>query len=154
MNTHPRSGSALTDRGPFPWAAGSIVAGLYLALLAAIGTPAGATTAQAVSPPPSVTIGASYGEALFFAKGCAGCHSLRDAGIRSPVSGPPDLSSLRLEAGDRRPGMTAAAYVSESLRQPQAYIADEHLSLQFDMPVLGLSDAEIAALTAFLLSNH
>jgi mono/diheme cytochrome c family protein len=116
-------------------------------------------TIATLAPTPGASVASSTGadalvergQMLFYAKGCAACH--RMAGISDGV-GAPDLTSLQQVADSRRPGLSAEAYVHESLRTPSAFIAPgwNAMSGNLAMPDLGLSDAEIEALTAFLLA--
>ena len=109
------------------------LAALGLALLIASALPAGATPA-----PTPATSGADYGRALFVAKGCVACHH-HAAIARSGQfgEGVPDLSSYQGEA----------AFLRRWLADPQAARPGT------SMPTLGLSDAEVAALSAFLLGG-
>jgi mono/diheme cytochrome c family protein len=94
------------------------------------------------------------GETLFHAKGCATCHT----GPTSTASMGefPSLAAASSWAGSRRTDVSAEEYLDESIREPWAFISPE-----FDagggpttaMPDLGLSDAERAAVVAFLLSG-
>jgi len=94
------------------------------------------------------------GETLFHAKGCATCHT----GPTSTASMGefPSLAAASSWAGSRRSDVSAEEYLDESIREPWAFISPE-----FDggggpataMPDLGLSDAERAAVVAFLLSG-
>jgi cytochrome c oxidase subunit 2 len=87
---------------------------------------------------------------LFHVKGCITCH--RKAGEPRGNIGDvgPDLTGLAQRAADRRPGVGAVAYVHESLRRPGAFLVPGYGER---MPDLGLSDVEVAALTAFLLGT-
>ena len=63
----------------------------------------------------------------------------------------PELSALAQIAPTRRPGLSAEAYIRESVRQPQAFRVPGFTDL--DMPTLPISDAELDALVAFLLAT-
>ena len=93
------------------------------------------------------------GATLFQAKGCATCHN----GPTSTASMGefPSLADAASWAGSRRPGMSAEAYLDESIREPWAFTSPEfHASGPTTaMPDLGLSDAERDAVVAFLLSG-
>lgn len=92
------------------------------------------------------------GKMLFQAKGCATCHDGPDS--NSVMSGIPPLTSVIDWAGDRRTGMSAADYLAESMRTPSAFISPAFSGGQgpmTGMPDLNLSEAEIAALVAYLL---
>jgi cytochrome c oxidase subunit 2 len=97
------------------------------------------------------TSGASVSGALLFqAKGCSGCHSV--AGVAEFASTGPNLTKLSGVAGDRVAGMSATAYVTQSIRQPRAFTVDGFG--EGIMPILELSDAEVAVLVEFLLTER
>lgn len=91
------------------------------------------------------------GATLFQLKGCARCHdgpgSTADIGV-----GPPLLDAAAW-AGTRRPGLDAAAYLTESMRAPGAYVASGGGGGPFGMPSLVLTDDEIDRLVAYLLDG-
>lgn len=95
---------------------------------------------------------AAEGRVLFLAKGCNACHALEGFPGRSAVG--PDLSGLAAVADSRRPGMSAEAYVRESIREPQAFIAPGFGGRFVEMPALPLTDAEVEALVSFLLEER
>jgi cytochrome c oxidase subunit 2 len=129
---------------------GLLLAALILATLGALaptsGAGASATSATVVAAAPDV----ERGRMLFHVKGCVTCH--RKAGEPRGNIGDvgPDLTGLAQRAADRRPGLGAVAYVHESLRTPGAFLVPGYSER---MPDLGLSDIEVAALTAFLLGT-
>jgi len=91
---------------------------------------------QAVS-----TDDAVYGQQLFVAKGCIGCHHHAAFDTQSPFwspSGPPDLSANTFTAD----------YLRQWLRDPKA------IKPRTEMPNFNLDDAEIDALTAFLIGRQ
>ena len=135
---------------------GLLLAALVTATFAVLAPTPGASTAS--SPPPSdgALVGSSTaserGLALFYAKGCVTCH--RIAGVEGGHEVGPDLTGLAARAGTTRPGMSAEAYIEESLRTPSAFLAASSISGgNLAMPDLGLSNDEIADLTAFLLGT-
>ena len=82
-----------------------------------------------------------YGQQLFVAKGCIGCHRHAAFDAQSPFwspGGPPDLSNVTLTAD----------YLRQWLRDPKA------IKPRTEMPNLNLDDAEIEALTAFLVGRQ
>lgn len=91
------------------------------------------------------------GEVLFLTKGCGGCHSI--AGVAERATNAPNLTDLAQTAGDRVVGLTAEAYVRQSLREPQAFIVPG-FGGNFEMPTLALTEHEIDSLVAFLLSDR
>jgi cytochrome c oxidase subunit 2 len=112
-------------------------------------SPLGAISAASTQVAPAAGLD---GRTLFQRKGCIGCHSVAAAGLQSPMGFAPELSALAQAAPARRPGLTAEAYVRESIRSPQAYIVPGITDVQ--MPKLPISDAELDALVTFLLGDH
>jgi hypothetical protein len=96
------------------------------------------------------------GRALFQAKGCLACH--RMAGLSGSAQVGPDLSAVRAVAATRRPGLSAEAYVRESLVEPQAYVVPGYGASPTNpgspaMPKLALAREEVESLIAFLLAD-
>jgi len=90
------------------------------------------------------------GEEIFKTKGtCEICHRIGQAGTRAP-----DLAGVGSRAATRKPGMTAKAYLIESLIQPGAFIVPGYPPIMpaVDKPPIGLNRSELWALTAFLES--
>lgn len=94
------------------------------------------------------------GAQLFRAKGCAACHDGPET--RAVMVDFPSLADVPAWAGDRRPGLSAEEYVAESIRSPSAFISPEFRpgGATDAMPDLRLSEAEIAAVVAYLLSDQ
>ncbi|MEO8162589.1 MAG: cytochrome c, partial [Ilumatobacteraceae bacterium] len=91
------------------------------------------------------------GSVLFKAKGCASCHIGPDSSSGNLV-GPPLIGASDW-AGNRRPGLSAAQYLAESMRTPSVFISPALSSGSgSSMPNLNLSETEIAALVEYLLS--
>ena len=111
------------------------------------GTASSATTSN--TAPPASTVDAERGALLFAVKGCIGCH-MHSAIPSARMQVGPDLTGLAVRAGARVEGLDAVAYVRQSLRDPGAYRASGSTVV---MPDLHLSDAEVEALTSFLLSS-
>ena len=133
---------------------GLLLAALVTATFAVLApTPGAGTASSSASGPGAVASTAQErGLALFYAKGCVTCH--RMAGVEGSHEVGPDLTGLAARAGTTRPGMSAEAYIEESLRTPSAFIVSTSINAgSISMPDLGLSDAEIDALTAFLLGT-
>jgi len=60
------------------------------------------------------------GEEIYHTKGtCEICHRIGQKGTRAP-----DLAGVGQRASQRKPGMTAKAYLLESLIKPQAYVVE------------------------------
>lgn len=89
------------------------------------------------------------GEALVEAKGCNACHAGPNAGRLAP----PHAEVARV-AAERRPPLTAGAYIYESILFPGALVVE---SYQNNMPrVYGdqLTEAELGDIIAYLLLNE
>ena len=110
------------------------------------GRASSATTSDTTPPASSDTT--ERGALLFAVKGCIGCH-MHSAIPSARMQVGPDLSGLAARAGTTVVGLDAAAYVRQSLRDPGAYRASSSTVL---MPDLHLSNVEVEAITAFLLS--
>ncbi|HET7340649.1 MAG TPA: c-type cytochrome, partial [Methylomirabilota bacterium] len=90
-------------------------------------------------------------EEIFHTKGtCEICHRIGQPGTRAP-----DLAGVGARAGKRKPGMSAKAYIIESLLKPQAYVVEGYPPImpEIDKPPIGLNRSELWALTAFLESQ-
>jgi mono/diheme cytochrome c family protein len=90
------------------------------------------------------------GEGIFKGKGtCEICHRIGQKGTRAP-----DLAGVGALAGKRKPGVTAKAYLIESLLQPGAHLVEGYPNImpKVDRPPIGLNRSEVWAITAFLLS--
>ena len=83
------------------------------------------------------------GRAVFEAKGCVVCHEQAQVG--------PDLTGLGARAADRVDGLNAEAYIRQSVREPQAYIAPGGQGAQ--MPALNISNNELTVLTQYLMAR-
>ena len=118
--------------------------------VALAGLLASATFAVYRTPTGPTVVAPVSGALLFQAKGCTGCHSV--AGVAESASIGPNLTHLSDVAGNRVTGMSATAYVTQSIRQPQAFTVDGFgVGV---MPTFELSDAEVEALVGFLLSER
>ena len=90
------------------------------------------------------------GEEIYKTKGtCEICHRIGQKGTRAP-----DLAGVGSRAGKMKPGMSAKAYIIESLLNPTAYIVEGYPPIMpaVDKPPIGLNRSELWALTAFLES--
>lgn len=83
------------------------------------------------------------GKELARVKGCDGCHSNGLA---------PYYSEIHQEAGNRRPPMTAAAYLYESITYPEAFKIRDYPTIMPRFYLTELTEQEIGDLIAFLLS--
>jgi mono/diheme cytochrome c family protein len=90
------------------------------------------------------------GDKIFREKGqCTTCHAMGRAGRG------PDLAGVGARAGSRKPGMSAKAYLVESLLEPGAYIVPgfPNIMPHINRPPIGLNRSEIWAVVAFLESQ-
>ena len=90
------------------------------------------------------------GEEIFRGKGtCEICHRIGQKGTRAP-----DLAGVGATAAKRKPGMTAKAYIVESLLDPGAYLVEGYPNImpRVDRPPIGLNRSELWAVAAFLES--
>lgn len=97
---------------------------------------------------PPATADTPNGRSVFLARGCSGCHTA--AGVNGAGIGP-DLTDLALRAGDRVAGLEPAAYVRQSIREPQAFVVPGYTGIT--MPTLPLSNAELEAVVEYLLDG-
>jgi cytochrome c oxidase subunit 2 len=119
--------------------------------VALAGVLAVATVSEFRSPPPAASGNSMMpGTLLFQAKGCSGCHSI--SGVAEIASIGPNLTQLATVAGQRIPGFTDVAYVTQSIRAPGAYTVNGFGSGV--MPTFKLSDDEVEGLVAFLLTER
>ena len=91
------------------------------------------------------------GEGIFKGKGtCEICHAIGQKGTRAP-----DLAGVGARAGKRKPGMSAKAYLIESLLDPGAYLVEGYPNImpKVDRPPIGLNRSELWALVTFLESQ-
>jgi mono/diheme cytochrome c family protein len=102
----------------------------------------------ACAPEPPATEPVARGRQVYRSLGCANCHEPNLFGQRL---GPP-LDHIGTVAGTRRPGLSAEAYIGQSILDPGAYVVPGY---QDSMPRdLGrdLSPTDLNALVAYLLS--
>ena len=91
------------------------------------------------------------GEQIFKEKGtCEICHKIGQKGTRAP-----DLAGVGAIAAKRKPGMSAKAYLVESLLDPGAYLVEGYPNImpKVDRPPIGLNRSELWAVAAFLESQ-
>ena len=91
------------------------------------------------------------GEEIYKTKGtCEICHKIGQKGTRAP-----DLAGVGARAAKTKAGMSAKAYIIESLIAPQAHIVEGYPPIMpaVDKPPIALNRSELWALTAFLESQ-
>jgi hypothetical protein len=116
--------------------------------LALVGCQGGGTTTGG-----SGTGNADRGRALFTEKQCITCHKVSSIPASSSASIGPVQDKIGTEAATRKPGMSAEAYIRESIKEPNAFIAPGYTgppSLMI-LPV-PVNDAETNDLVAFLMT--
>ena len=96
-------------------------------------------TAPARNPDPAA------GQQLFTAKGCAGCHSTKDVKIAGP-----GLGGIKDRAGTRVAGLSAKAYLEQSIRNPNAFVVEGFSPNVMPMTFGDLSAVEMQDLIAYL----
>ena len=119
--------------------------------------PAAATTPPASSGPATTPAAGdpARGKEVFLGTGiCFTCHIIEDV---SAIAIGPELTHIGTDAATRKPGMSAAEYIDESIRTPEVFIAE---GVERALPGLmttaitaGLSDDDITDLVAFLLEQ-
>ncbi len=98
----------------------------------------------------AAVVTADEGAQLFRAKGCASCH--RGPGTSGGFEVAPPLTMASSWAGSRVPGTSAEEYLAESIRAPGA-VRSPAATGSLQMPALGLTDAEVEAIVAYLLAG-
>ncbi len=114
---------------------------------------------QATGSPPETGDSArdqvAMGQEIFTgAGGCSACHTVE--GISAGLVGP-DLTHIGTDAATRKPGVSAEAYIRESIREPDAFVAEGVAraipGLMTSAITANLSDDQVAALVEFLLAQ-
>jgi cytochrome c2 len=92
---------------------------------------------------------AARGRELFTQRGCGTCHTLQAAGSNATVG--PNLNGIGTQAGERKPGQSAEAYLKESIENPSAFVVPNYSPA---MP-LGLANGQdLDDIVAFLLTQR
>jgi len=106
---------------------------------------AGTSTASGGAPP-----GGQEGLALFKQEGCNSCHTLTAAGATGTIG--PDLDKLQADAAGA--GKPLAAFVHESIADPNAYIAPGYPRNVMPQDFAHtLTSAQLTSLVQFLVSS-
>ncbi len=103
-------------------------------------------TASAASGDPA------RGREVFVSRGCTGCHTVRGVPGATGTLGPP-LTSIASTAGVRHAGLSAEAYIRESVVKPNAFVVAGFPSPS-PMPPGLVAGPELDDLIAFLLTQH
>ena len=123
-----------------------------------------APTPPGVATTPPVTSGLD-GQALFMtvpdsvapqALWCNTCHQIE--GVSAGLIGP-DLTHIGTDAATRKPGMSAAEYLEESIRDPEGFMCPQEVprcgtpGLMTHVITGNLTDAQVDALVEYLLQR-
>jgi mono/diheme cytochrome c family protein len=95
--------------------------------------------------------GATTGDQIFTAAGCAGCHQLSKANANGNIG--PSLNDLAAAAGKREPGKSAQEYVLESITNSTAYTVSGFGKGVMPSYQGKLSDKQLKALVDYLLAK-
>ncbi|MEZ4672058.1 MAG: cytochrome c [Anaerolineae bacterium] len=79
---------------------------------------------------------------------CTSCHGL--AG--STFSLGPKMVGISQRAGERVPGLSAEAYIRQSIREPSAYVVSGYRNIMYPQYAEKLSEQDVADLIAFLMT--
>ena len=96
----------------------------------------------------------AQGRSVFEANGCAGCHG--EPGAGGIVS--PDLKGIAARAGSRVTGLSAEAYIRQSIQDPNAFIVPDCPPGPCPADVMpqtfgaSLSAEQLTALVTYLMS--
>ncbi|MBI2872571.1 MAG: cytochrome c [Chloroflexi bacterium] len=123
--------------------------GLVTAVVVACGGGGAAPTATPTSGAPGTP--KADGKQLFVEKGCAACHTISGVSTAGVVG--PDLTHIGTGAATRKPGVSAEAYIRESIENPNAFVVSGFAAGV--MPALrsAMTDEQYEALVAFLLAQ-
>ena len=97
----------------------------------------------------------AQGQAIFTGSGgCLACHAVE--GIASGMLGP-DLTHIGTDAATRKPETSAHDYITESIKEPEAFVATDvekaKPGIMTSALTSSLSDADVEALVDFLLAQ-
>jgi cytochrome c2 len=87
------------------------------------------------------------GDALLTQFGCVACHR---AGAENGVA--PSFVGIAERAAGRRPPLTAAAYIYESVMHPSAYVVEGYSGAMLQDYPTRLSDRQLGDIIAYLLT--
>lgn len=101
---------------------------------------------------------AAQGQAVFTGTGiCMTCHTIEGVPGAVGVIGP-DLTHIATEAANRQPGVSARDYITESIVDPESYVAADVEravpGLMTTAIVANLTDADVEALVEFLMQQE
>ena len=118
------------------------------------------TDTPAPAAPPAAAGGglAAQGQAVFTGAGiCMTCHTIEGVPGAVGVIGP-DLTHIATEAATRQPGVSARDYITESIVDPESFVAADVEravpGLMTTAIVANLTDADVEALVEFLMQQE
>ena len=120
-------------------------------------TPTTTSTPSTSSTPTTTSSGgggnATAGKAVFAANGCSSCHTFKPAGANGTIG--PDLDSAPAQDAKADNNMALAAFVKESITDPDKYIA-KGFSKGLMPTDFGskLSSSQLNDLVAFIVSGN
>lgn len=102
-------------------------------------------------PPPSASPAA--GKTVFEKSGCVACHIVAGVFTMAPAGLAPELTKIGTVAATRKSGVSAEAYIRESLAQPAAFVVPGFQPIM-PPPTAGISPTgqQLEDLIAYLLS--
>lgn len=120
---------------------------------AATTTSAGTTTSAATTTSPGGGGNAAAGKSVFSANGCAACHTFQPAGSTGTIG--PNLDTAPTQDAKADGNMDLAAFVKQSITDPNAYIAKGFPKPSAMPGTFGssLSPTQLNDLVAFIVSG-
>lgn len=100
------------------------------------------------APPPPAATPLERGQALFAARGCGACHTIKDTAAKGTLG--PELTQVGTVAGTRQPSLSAKEYLQEALEQPNAFLVSGFPPGM--MPPQKLSKEDLEGLVEYLLT--
>lgn len=91
------------------------------------------------------------GSKVFLSKTCNACHTISSLPGAVGTIGP-KLDGLASRAGERKPGMDAVAYITESIETPSAFIVPGFQNMMTPGLRNNMTDEEFQDLLAFLMT--
>ncbi len=121
--------------------------------LTACGGSSGSGNPGASSGGSSTSGDADRGKALFTEKQCITCHTLTAVPGANGTIGP-NLDHIATTAATRKPNTSAADYIRESIKDPNAFIVPGYPSPSPMILPVPVNDNDINNLVAFLLTQR
>lgn len=123
------------------------------------GTPEGTpdATSEATADSPASAGDPERGRVIFSAgqeqaPPCSGCHATTNAGRGFALG--PSLWGVADRAGTRKEGMSAEAYLTESILQPRVYVVPGFRDMMYPNFADVLSATDVADIVAYLMTLH